>query len=132
MVNAPPRERVLSAGSLYGSAASSVSGSPAAGAKVRLWVLLNPEGYAGRLIAYRPLGNGLERNDLGQIDRMVVIPARGRERAKWTVQLQSGETVTANAAPCVCGAGKVGYAGPVEGPHTIETIRGSALEWLET
>lgn len=131
LISAPPRQRVLSAGSLYGSAASSNSSSLAAGPKVRLWVLVSADYGVGNLIAYRPHGNGLERNDLGPIDRMVVQQARGRSSAKWQVELQSGETVTANAAPCVCGAGKVGYAGPVDGPHTIETVRGSLLGWLE-
>jgi hypothetical protein len=131
LVNAPPKQTVLSAGSLYGSAASTRAGSGATGAKVRLWVLLD-EDYSGRLVAYRRLGRGLERTDLGPIDRWVARPPVGRALAKWEVYLASGEVVTANAAPCVCGAGKVGYAGPVDEPHMIETVRGSLLEWLET
>lgn len=130
VLNAPPRERVLSAGSLYGSA-SSTSGSAALGPKVRLWALVDEETNTGRLIAYRPDGTGLQRTDFGLIERMVVTRgARGKHQ--WTVTLASGEVITASAAPCVCGAGKVGHAGPVDGRHTIQTVRGSLLEWLET
>lgn len=145
-LTSPPKAQVVAVASVYGAVSSTRPGSPATAARARAWALVDDD-RAGRLVVYRYGAAGhrsaLERHELGPIHRMTIVgPGRQLEAegfpavasgrvgsVRWAVELSSGEVVTATAAPCTCGAGALGYAGPVEGPHSVTYARVD-LPWL--
>lgn len=157
VLRAPRRQEVRVAATLYGTVSSSRGGSRATQSKARCWLLVGPAPgqyaddesvggpepvslplpdlpSAGRLIirAFAPGSRtAVELHDMGLVDEAEVVKARGRNaHTRWNIMLVTGEQITAIAAPCVCGAGRVGNAGPTDERHTVLHVRPETLPWL--
>lgn len=145
VLRAPPKPEILIAATMYGATHSSRSGSPATSPKTRSWIVVEdapvhepvdePGGrplplLVGRLVLrmFVPGSRHLvATHDMGLIDEVEIRQGRN---ARWNVMLASGEQITAVAAPCVCGAGRVGNAGPTDERHSIQRVRPDSLPWM--
>jgi hypothetical protein len=94
--------------------------------RARVWVLAEPGSNFGTLrVAYNDAYGRVQWRDL---DDAVVSARIGANR--WMLSLASGQAATLTPAPCVCGAGAVGLAGPSGSPHTVAVVRGDQLPWI--
>lgn len=121
-VNAPPRESVYQVSSVYGALMGPVNFS-----RVRLWVLLNDGSVDqpfARICRNHPETGMPLYSDLGMVASVVSAPKR------LEITLVDGQEYTLVEAPCVCGAGSTGMAGPTDGRHEIVPVRTDTLSWL--
>lgn len=124
-LSAPPREQVWVASSTWGS----LSGPGSAMTRTRLWILLDegdPARPFARICRNHPQTGVPVYTDLGPVRSARV----GFKRVELT--MADDTTFTMVEAPCVCGAGAAGMAGPVEGRYETVTVRSDQLEWLES
>lgn len=135
-VSAPPRDEVHVVTAIYGTLTGAFSA-----ARARLWILLDdgdPMRPFARICTNDPATGQPVYRDLGP-----VVEARsGNKRLEFTttpdttwLQLQElTEPPLSYAlieAPCVCGAGAAGMAGPVTGRYETVRVRADQLPWLQ-
>lgn len=121
-LTAPPRDQVYQVSSVYGSLSGPVNFS-----RVRLWILLNdgdPSRPFARICRNHPETGMPLYSDLGEVSAMTSAPKR------LEVTLTNGDQYTFIEAPCVCGAGATGMAGPTDGRYEIVPVRTDTLTWL--
>jgi hypothetical protein len=130
MLVAPPYDTVHVVTETFGMLLSHAPGEPSA-PRAKLWVLAEEipgdESHVhGRLIAYyaHPQTGAVTRADLGLIASATLTSKH------WDVLTVSHGRFVVNVANCLCGAGAVGYAGPVEARHVQVRVRRDACPWL--
>ena len=129
IMNAPPREEIFVACSLYGPLTGINGLGPAAG-RARTWLIVDMDHPERRAV----LRVGTTDPFTGQVvyqDTSTVVHASMRpgKTRTLTVRLSTGETVVHLEAPCLCGAGAIGYAGPTPNRHSISQVRVDDLPW---
>ncbi len=117
VVNAPRRKDIWLIWAQYG-----MVGGARVYPRARLWLLTDdpgdPDGEIHCRIAWNHPTTGYPQyEDLGTIASARVHGSKSAE-----VYLESGEMVTFNVAPCVCGAGAVGQAMPEEGRISVQYV----------
>jgi hypothetical protein len=123
-LSAPPREQVWVVSSVYGS----LSGPAWSSTRTRLWILLESGDLARPFarICRNDAKTGLPYyTDLGAV--------RSARHASKRLEMTMVDDLvwTLTEAPCVCGAGAAGMAGPVEGRYDLTQVRSDQLEWFE-
>lgn len=122
-VSAPPRAQVHVVTAVYGS----LSG-PITSTRTRLWILLehgDPTLPLARICRNDPSTGQPVYDDLGR----VTAARSGHKRLELTVE--DGSSYLLVEAPCVCGAGAAGMAGPVPGRYDQLRVNIDDLDWLE-
>jgi hypothetical protein len=123
-ISAPPREQVHVVTSVWGS----LTGPTSASTRTRLWLLLDggdPARPIARICRNDPKTGVPYYTELGP-----VRSARSSfKRLEFTTV--SDQTYVLIEAPCVCGAGAAGMAGPVAGRYENVRVRTDQLDWLE-
>lgn len=121
-ISAPPREQVHVVRSAWGS----LSGLTSSTTRTRLWILLDrgdPSRPIARICRNHPQTGVPVYTDLGPVRSV----RSGSKRLELTMTDDS--TWTMVEAPCVCGAGAAGHAGPVDGRYETVNVRTDQLEW---
>ena len=132
-LTAPSRQEVKIALTMYGPVTGLPEIGPAAG-KARVWLMPDPgfpQVRTGLLrVAYNALeepGQPLRYMDL-PVTRAVVRTTRTGRSIAVTVPGRP-TPVSQIEAPCLCGAGQVGHAGPVNDRHAVVQVRVDELPW---
>lgn len=114
VVSAPTRKDIYVLWNQYGAV-----GGARVRPRARIWLLVesaeqDPDMPINVRIAWNSPTGAVEYEDLGEISQARIRPNNSAE-----IHLATGDVVTFNAAPCVCGAGAVGNALPEDGRLTI-------------
>jgi hypothetical protein len=125
VVSAPPRKDIWLVWGQYG-----MVGGARVHPRSRLWLLTDEPTVADgnltcRIAWNHPVSGYPEYEDLGPVRSARVHGSKSAE-----VYLESGEMITFNVAPCVCGAGAVGQAAPEEGRISLQYVTTSGRSRL--
>ena len=121
-LSAPPRTQVYQVSSVYGALMGSLNFS-----RVRLWILLQDgdqnQPFA-RICQNHPETGSPFYTELGPVTELISSP----KKLEFTTA--DGSQYALVEAPCVCGAGATGMAGPVDDRYDIVPVRTDTLSWL--
>jgi hypothetical protein len=129
LMNAPARTEIFVACSLYGPLSGVPDLGPAAG-RARTWLVVDMQ-HPERLAVLRigttdPITGAVVYRDTQTVLHASMRPGKTRTL---TVRLQDGSTIVHLEAPCLCGAGAIGYAGPTNQRHSVSQVRVDDLPW---
>lgn len=125
ILNAPASTEVFCVWAGYGAVQGFRSFS-----RGRLWLLAESADPDAALFA-RVAWNDQTTGQVVYDDVGPVATARIRG-GKWAdLSMVNGRKLTQTVAPCVCGAGAVGYAGPMEGRHYVTALNARSHNRIE-
>lgn len=119
-MKAPPKEQIDVCLSAYGMLMGAVSAP-----KARMWLIVQADGTVLCRVATNDPQTGVAvYQDLGAVSSAEI--RHGQSGRTIQIQTASG-VVTVVEAPCVCGAGAIGYAGPASTPHSVRVVPAPAV-----
>jgi hypothetical protein len=123
---APPRTELFLAWAQYGTV-SGIRNAP----RARLWLLVenkdDPSSVVKVILATNDPATGqVVYEDLGFVADAQISRLGGAQSI--LIHLADGTQVAQVQAPCVCGAGSVGMAGPTKERHSIIFVDANAFE----
>jgi len=93
--------------------------------RARVWVLAEPTSNFGEVrVAHNGPDGRPVWNDIGRVTAVTA------SKHRWVLTFEDGTKGVLALAPCVCGAGAVGHAGPSGGPHSVGMVRADQLPWV--
>lgn len=97
---------------------------PSQSSQTKIWLMIDTATGRPKIRIANNVQNGVAYTDLGFVESAVL---KGKSLR---AVLEGGVEVQHLAAPCVCGAGAVGLAGPTAARHTVVDVRTDLLDWF--
>lgn len=116
-MKAPPKENVFVLWSAYGMLSGAASHSQA-----RVWLIASDPDPQVATVTFRYAYNDPATGAATYVDVGEIAAAEMVQQQRITVDAPDGRRFFLVAAPCVCGAGAIGYAGPMPDRHQVTAL----------